>query len=74
MYTLPTFSRRAVYSVQEFCEAHDITKVLFYKMLKSGNGPRIMKVGTRTLISLDAAAEWRRACEENARLRAPRGG
>lgn len=58
----------AVYSVNSFCAAHDITKVTFYGLLKKGIGPRIMKVGTRTLISLEAAAEWRRHMEEGATL------
>ena len=40
----------AVYSVKTFCDAHDITKVTFYKLLKDGTAPRIMKVGARTLI------------------------
>ena len=58
----------AVYSVQQFCEAHEITKVLFYRLLKDGLGPRIMKVGARTLISVEAAADWRREMEEGAQV------
>lgn len=59
---------RATYSVHEFCIAHGITRVMFYKMLKDGRGPKIMKVGTRTLISLEAASDWRRQCEAGAKL------
>lgn len=55
---------RAAYSVEEFCEAHRITKVFFYEQIKVGTGPRIMKVGRRTLISVEAAADWRREREE----------
>ena len=51
------------YSVAQFCAAHNITKVFFYKLLKQGNGPRIMKVGARTLVSIEAASEWRRKME-----------
>lgn len=58
----------AVYSVKTFCDAHDITKVTFYKLLKDGTAPRIMKVGARTLISLEAAADWRRQMEEGAHV------
>lgn len=61
-----------VYSVRDFCAAHGITKVTFYDLLKKGTGPRFMKVGTRTLISAEAAADWRRKCEENAHLIPPR--
>lgn len=59
-------------SVAAFCAAHDITRVTFYKLVKAGAGPRFMKVGTRTLISAEAAADWRRKCEENAQLIPPR--
>ena len=31
----------------------------FYALLKRGEGPEIMKVGLRTLISHEAAARWR---------------
>lgn len=61
-------SSRSAFSVAEFCAAHGITKVTFYKSMKEGNGPRIMKVGTRTLISAEAAADWRRQCEEGAAI------
>lgn len=61
-------TNRAAYSVAEFCSAHGITKVTFYKSMKEGSGPRIMKVGTRTLISAEAAADWRRQCEEGAQI------
>lgn len=59
---------RGAFTVQQFCEAHSFTKVLFYKLLKEGRGPRIMKVGTRTLISVEAAADWRRQMEEGATI------
>lgn len=59
---------RAAFSVDEFCAAHTITKPTFYKILKAGQGPRIMKAGTRTLISVEAAADWRRQMEEGAVL------
>ena len=57
---------RAAYSVNAFCEAHAISRALFYKLLKSGDGPRIMKCATRTLISVEAAAKWRRQMEAEA--------
>lgn len=58
----------AAYSVADFCAAHGITKVLLYSMLKAGTGPRIMKVGRRTLISIEAAADWRRQMENGAQV------
>jgi excisionase family DNA binding protein len=50
-------------SVSEFCQQSGISRALFYKLVREGNGPRIMKVGRRTLISGQAAEEWQRAME-----------
>jgi hypothetical protein len=46
-------------NVAHFCHDHGISRGHFYNLLKRGDGPAIMKVGRRTLISADAAAEWR---------------
>jgi predicted DNA-binding transcriptional regulator AlpA len=54
---------KACYSVDEFCSAHAISRAMFYKLRADGNAPRTMAVGSRTLISYEAAADWRRACE-----------
>ncbi len=51
------------YSVQDFCREHGISRGLFYKLLRQGLGPNIIKVGRRTLISQEAAREWRRRME-----------
>lgn len=60
--------QQQAFSVAQFCDAHGITKVLLYKLLKEGRGPRIMKVGARTLISAEAAADWRRQMEDGAQV------
>lgn len=52
-----------VYSVPAFCEAHGISRGYLYELWARGDGPRRMKVGRRTLVSRDAAAEWRRRME-----------
>ena len=54
---------KACYSVDEFCAAHSISRAMFYKIRAEGKGPRVMSVGARTLISSEAAADWRRECE-----------
>jgi hypothetical protein len=50
-------------SVCSFCTAHGISRATFYNLKKRGEGPTIMKVGKRTLISEEAAktggGEWR---------------
>jgi hypothetical protein len=60
----------AVFSVPEFCKEHRISRALFYILLNNGTGPRLMRVRGRTLVTADAAAEWRRRMEE-LRVRRP---
>ena len=52
------------YTVNQFCKAHNISRSMFYKQQKLGQGPRVMRVGRRRLISYEAAAEWRQRMEE----------
>src|SRR3974390_2677786 len=56
-----------VFSIPEFCRRHGISRAHFYNLFKSGHGPAVMRVGRRTLISAEAAAEWRRRMEQVAR-------
>ncbi len=53
----------ATYSIAEFCREHGISRGLFYNLQRGGRGPRVMKVGSRTLISREAVEEWRRRME-----------
>lgn len=50
---------RSALSPAEFCASHGVARTTFYELIKQGRGPRLMKVGRRTLISQEAAAEWR---------------
>jgi len=50
---------RLALSIIEFCEAFGISEDFFYKLKRQGQAPRLMKVGSRTLVSLQAANEWR---------------
>jgi hypothetical protein len=61
-----SFRDRAAFTIDEFCESHRISRSAFYKMLADGTGPKVMKVLSRTMISVEAAADWRRRCEEEA--------
>lgn len=54
------------YTVPEFCAAFRICRASFYNLQKAGQGPRVMRVGARVLISKEAAAEWRKAREAEA--------
>ncbi|SDX62965.1 hypothetical protein SAMN04515617_105148 [Collimonas sp. OK242] len=52
--------KKAASTVDEFCFANGrLSKSFFYKLVKSGQGPKILKVGNRTLITDEAGAEWR---------------
>jgi len=59
MNLAPTVNDPPAYSVHEFCTAHRIARGTFYKLLKAGEGPQIIKVGRRTLIPGEAASAWR---------------
>ena len=55
-------------SVAEFCHQHGISRGTFYKLLGEGRAPKAIKVGRRTLISAEAAEEWRRRMEREAAI------
>ena len=48
------------YSIRQFCEAHNISVDTYFRLQRAGLGPVTMKVGGRTLISVEATAAWRR--------------
>lgn len=47
------------FSITEFCEAHGISRGLFYKLEAEGRAPAAMEVNRRRLISREEAARWR---------------
>lgn len=51
------------FSIHEFAEAHGISIDNYFKLQRLGLGPRTMKAGARTLITVEAAAAWRRGRE-----------
>ena len=53
----------AAFTVHEFCAAHRISRALFYLLVRDGNGPRLLKAGRRTLVTAEAATDWRRRME-----------
>ena len=55
---------KLAYTVPQFCDGFCLSRTHFYDLLKKGRGPRTMKVGRRTLISAEAAAEWCRRMED----------
>jgi hypothetical protein len=65
-----TIPNRSASSIDQFCEAHGISRAFYYKLEASGRGPRVMAVGRRILISAEAAADWRREMEERTAVQA----
>ena len=53
----------AMFSVRDFCKAHGISKAFFYKLHAQGKSPPMCKLGSRSLISAEAAADWRQRLE-----------
>jgi hypothetical protein len=51
---------REAFTIQEFCAAYRISEDMFHKMRRAGWAPAVMKVGTKVLISIAAAEQWRR--------------
>jgi hypothetical protein len=50
---------KSAYSIPEFCQAHSISRSLYYKLKKLGQAPRELEVLNRKLITEEAAARWR---------------
>jgi len=53
-----------VFSVQDFCREHGISRNHLYSLWARGEGPVAMRVGRRRLITVEAAAAWRRRMED----------
>ncbi|TYL85722.1 helix-turn-helix domain-containing protein [Bradyrhizobium cytisi] len=48
-----------MYTIPQFCEAHNISLETYYRMARTGTGPEIKKIGHATRISVEAAKAWR---------------
>lgn len=55
---------KSTYTVAQFTADHNISRTHLYALIKEGRGPRLMKVGRRTLISAEAACDWRKRMEQ----------
>lgn len=56
-------TKRVAYTVSEFCDAHRISRSKLYQLWSTNLGPRFMQIGTKRIITTEAAANWRRAGE-----------
>lgn len=55
-----SIAAKELFSINDFCDVHDISRSLFYTLLKEGRAPATTRIGRRRLISAEAAREWRR--------------
>ena len=59
----PPLLERAAYTIREFCDAHRISKSTYYNLRKQDLGPDEARVRDRVIITMEAAARWRKARE-----------
>jgi hypothetical protein len=55
------------FKVQEFCDAHRISRAHYYNLRRQGLAPDETDVGGAVIITTEAASRWRRAREKAAR-------
>jgi hypothetical protein len=55
------------FTVEEFCRQHSLGISTYYRLRQQGQGPQEMQVGGKRLISIEAAATWRRSREQAAK-------
>jgi hypothetical protein len=60
-------AERNAYTVREFCDSHRISRAHYYNIRKLGQGPDEARVGDRVIITIEAAARWRRQREKATR-------
>jgi hypothetical protein len=56
---IPTLGFR----IPGFCQAHGLSLDFYYRMQRKKLGPKTMKIGGVTVISVEAAEAWRRERE-----------
>ena len=50
-------------TVDEFCAQRKISRAFFYKLVRNGEGPRLMQLGDLKRISVQAARDFDKAHE-----------
>src|SRR5262245_13315041 len=51
------------FTIDQLCQRHGVSHSVYYRLKAKGLGPREIKLGTKVLITKEAAAEWRAARE-----------
>jgi hypothetical protein len=47
-----------VFTIKKFCERYEIAPSFFFKLQRQGKAPRTLRVGSKVLITSQAAADW----------------
>jgi len=47
-----------VYTIKDFCKHYRISEAKFYKMQRENNAPKLLRIGSRILITQESAKEW----------------
>ena len=47
-------------SIDAFCARNGISRGTFYNLAKVGRAPAVLKLGSRTVITEEAEADWKR--------------
>ena len=55
---------KAVHSIPEFCEIHDLSRSYYYELRKKGLGPDEIHLGRKRGITVEAGARWRERMEK----------
>ncbi|HVI68273.1 MAG TPA: hypothetical protein VM910_37690 [Bradyrhizobium sp.] len=63
--TFPSGSLLAM-TIPEFARLHGMSVAMFFKMQSQGEGPEMMAIGRRRMVSMESAARWRAAREKAA--------
>jgi hypothetical protein len=48
-------------TILEFCQKHRFSRALLYKQIAAGKGPKVSKVGDRSIITAESEAAWLRS-------------
>jgi predicted DNA-binding transcriptional regulator AlpA len=54
---------RDAFTIPEFCRRHGFSQAKYFELASAGEGPRVMRLGRRVLISRESASDWRRQRE-----------
>jgi hypothetical protein len=47
-----------VFTIKKFCDRYEIAPSFYFKLQRQGRGPRTMRIGSKVLITAQAASDW----------------